>query len=80
MWIRYIGKKTYNSMDVREFKPDTSRSVPEVVGNHLLAKFPKLFKPTKPVPVEVVKVEEAKVEEAKVEEVKVEEEVKKDKK
>jgi len=73
MWIKYVGKEPYNSMDVRNFMPDTSRSVPDVVGQHLLKKFPTLFKPTKPV-------EKAKVEEIKVEEIKVEEEIKKDKK
>ena len=39
-------------MDVRGFKPDTSRSVSEEIGKHLIKKFPKLFHFTK---AEVVK-------------------------
>ena len=62
MWVKYTGKITYNSMDVRGFKPDTSRSVSEEIGKHLIKKFPKKFHLTK---AEVVK--EAPKEDEKVE-------------
>ena len=47
MWVKYTGKITYNSMDVRGFKPNTSRSVSDELGKHLIKKFPKLFYPSK---------------------------------
>ena len=55
MWIKYTGEITYNSMQVRGFKPDTSRSVSEETAKYLLKEFPKLFHPSKPVVEEVVK-------------------------
>lgn len=55
MWVKYTGKLTYNSMEVRGFKPNTSRSVSDEVGKYLLKEFPKLFHPSKP----IVEVEDA---------------------
>jgi len=47
LWVKYTGKITYNSMEVRGFKPDTGRNLNEDVAKHLLKKFPKLFHPSK---------------------------------
>ena len=81
MWIKYTGEITYNSMQVRGFKPNTSRSLSEENAKYLLGTFPKLFKRSGPPPVkEVIEpISESEPKEEVVEEVpKVEETIVKD--
>lgn len=60
LWVKYTGKITYNSIEVRGFQPGTSRSLSDDVAKHLIKKFPKLFHSSK---AEVVKEEPKDVKE-----------------
>ena len=56
MWIKYIGKKIYNSPEVRNFRPKECRNLESKDAQALMERQPQWFKVSKAPVKEVIKV------------------------
>jgi len=54
MWIKNVSDRTYNSMELRDFKPGTKLNLGGKLCTYLLKTFPKWFKPCSGVKEEIV--------------------------
>lgn len=56
MWVKYIGKKIYNSPEVRNFRPKECRNLENKDAQALIERQPQWFKVSKAPVKEVIKV------------------------